>query len=104
MIISFNVFEKKESGIFSVNLLGEKIVFTLLYSDEIYIMMGGEIYQALSITIPDTDLLGKHEFFINPGVDEKIITVLEKENFIEKSNKTSIAGDKETMSYYIINI
>lgn len=98
MITSFKLFESDESGFFSVG----GVVYYLRYSDKIYIMLDDEIYQELSIEIPDTKQLENSGFFMNPEVNQDIINILIDENFIEETNKKSIAGDKEVKSYRVI--
>jgi len=100
----FESYQMKEpvSGVFSVKIEDTIMYFKLKYSDEIYLELDGELYQNLSITLPTTDILEENEFFINPDVDHKIIEVLVRENFIEKSNNVSVAGDKKTNSYIIL--
>jgi len=90
------------SGIFSVNIDGENMIFSLKYSDKIYIMLDSEIYQELSVNIPASKFLEESEFFLNPDVDKRIVDVLIDENFIEKTDMESIAGDKKTYSYTIV--
>ena len=97
MITKYKIFESL-SGYFSVN----NITYQLDYSDEIYIILDSEIYQNLSVTIPDTKFLSDSEFFINPDIEDKFIKVLIDENFIEESDKESIAGDKKTRSYRLV--
>ena len=103
MITDFKIFESiDESGVFSVIIDGNNILFHLRYSDKIYIMIDEEIYQELSIELPKSKGLDENEFFMNPDVDENIINVLIDENFIEVSDEESIAGEQETKSYRII--
>lgn len=103
MITDFDDF----SGVISVNIDGSMMYFHLKYDEhkepfevELYLHSGK--YEVLSVTIPDTDGLDHKEFFLNPKVNKKIVDELEKENFIEETGKTSIAGDKETKSYLLI--
>jgi len=91
-----------ESGIFSVNLNNQTLVFKLRFSTEILIILEDDIYQELSITIPDSKNLNDTEFYLNPSVDEKIVDVLVNENFIEKLDKESIAGEQKTYLYTLI--
>jgi len=100
MITNFKLYTESIdiSGYFSV----KNTTYQLKYADEIYILLNSEIYQNLSVTIPDSKFLDDNEFFINPDVDKEMIRVLIDENFIEESDKESIAGDKKTRSYRLV--
>ena len=102
MITNFKLFESDDSSVFLVNLDGDDTVFKLRYSDKIYIMLDSEVYQELSIEIPDTKKLDEDGFFMNPDVKKDIIDVLVDENFIEETGVESVAGDKKTKSYTIL--
>jgi len=101
MITKFKIFENS-NPIFSVIINNKKYVFSLSKTDEINIILDNKLYQKLSITIPDTKKLDDNMFFINPNVKKEIIDILIKENFIEKTNITAIAGDKETKAYKLL--
>lgn len=97
----------KYSGIFSVNINNQNMVFNLQFNEEkepfeVGLYIRSKLYQMLSIIIPDSENLSEKEFFINPKVDENIIEVLESENFISETGKESVAGDKEVKSYKLI--
>jgi len=68
----------------------------------IKIMYDDALYAELSIVIPGSDELEPGEFFLNPKIDQKIVDELVTQNFIEKGNKDSVAGDKKTTSYRLI--
>ena len=102
MITNFNDY----SGVIKVQLEGDEMYFRLKYDDlklpfEVSLHLEDGKYGDLSIIIPDSDELNRKEFFLNPDINMKIVTELEKENFIQKSGKESIAGDKKTISYII---
>ena len=97
---TYKQFENINNPIFSVIIDNDKYVFELKVSDNsIDLLLDGELYQNLSVEIPDTKLLSENEFFLNPEVKQRIIDILIMENFIEKTGKNSIAGDIETTSY-----
>ena len=73
---------------------GDTTVVRILYMDK--------HYEDLSIDIPDSKDLSEDEFFINPTLDEKLIEELEKQGFIECTNKTSMAGEYESKSYKLV--
>ena len=102
MITKFKIFENSFNPIFSVIIDDEKYVFSLSITDEINIMLDNEIYQKLSITIPDSKKLDDSMFFMVPNVKKEIIDVLIDENFIEETDIESIAGDKETKAYKLL--
>lgn len=103
MITKFNDY----SGVISVILNDIKFYFHLKYDEnklpfEVKLEIPSGNYDDLSIIIPDSDKLERKEFFINPKIDQKIVSELEKENFIEYSGKESIAGEDKTKSYKLI--
>ena len=102
MITNFKIFENLTNPIFSVIIDNEKYVFSLSRTNEINIMLDNELYQNLSITIPDTKKLEDNMFFMDPDVRKEIIDVLINDNFIEKTDIHSIAGDKETKAYKLL--
>jgi hypothetical protein len=102
MITNFKIFENTNNPIFSVIIDNEKYIFSLSKTNEINILLDNELYQTLSITIPDTRKLDNNMFFIDPTVKKEIIDVLIEENFIEKTDIKSIAGDKETTAYKLL--
>lgn len=69
---------------------------------KVKILYMGKNYEDLFVIVPDTKDLGKDEFFINPNLEEDMIEELERQGFIECTDKISMAGDKETKSYRII--
>jgi len=73
---------------------GDTTVVKILYMDK--------RYEDLSVDIPDSKNLDKDEFFINPSIDNGMLEEIEKQGFIECTNKVSMAGDKETKSYKLI--
>ena len=102
MITNFKIFENIMNPIFSVIIDNDKYVFSLTRTDEINIILDDELYQTLSITIPDTNNLDDNMFFMNPDVRTEIINVLIDDNFIEETDIQAIAGDKETKAYKIL--
>jgi hypothetical protein len=100
MITKFKVF----SGLFSVDINNKKMIFKLSYDIdkkpfEINLINNDELYDNLSIIIPDSKELDNNEFFLNTEIDNNIINELIKQGFIIKTEKKSIAGDKQTNSY-----
>jgi hypothetical protein len=102
MIMNYNTF----SGLFSVDLDEDKMTFRLSYDIEeepfrIYLLLDDDIYDELSVIIPDSDELYNGEFFMDSKIDTNIIEELISQGFIVKTNKTSIAGEDEVISYKI---
>lgn len=100
MITKFKVF----SGIFSVNVNNKKMIFKLSYDIdkkpfEINLINNDEIYDNLSVVIPDSKDLDSNEFYLNTDIDNNIVNELIKQGFIIKTDKQNIAGDKKTNSY-----
>lgn len=101
------LFEDYVSGMFGLNLDGEYIVFNLYVQKSgdnvtnVYILLDDDIYDNLSIETPDSSSLNDEEFFLNPDLDKRIVQELIRQNFITKSDKRTLAGDKETVSYYL---
>jgi len=97
----------KFSGIFTARIDNRNKIFRLEYDEdsepfEVNLMSGDELFDKLSVTIPDSDDLDNKEFFMNQDIDRNIILELIRQGFIEESGKTSTAGDKATKSYKII--
>jgi hypothetical protein len=59
-------------------------------------------YEDLSIDIPGSDELDEDEFYANPSLDIEMVEELEKQGFIECTNKISMAGDSETKTYKLV--
>jgi len=98
MITKFNDF----SGV--INIDGE--YFKLNFDDskmpfEVNLYVKNGLYNNLSVIVPDSKTLGHKEFFLNPEIEQNIISALKKENFIQETGKESIAGDKKTISYVV---
>lgn len=103
MITNFEDF----SGLFSVNIDGDTLYLRLKYDEnkkpfKVEIWLQDNKYQDLSVNIPDSKYLGFKEFYLNPKVSPEIVDTLEKEGFIEKTGKSSVAGDKNTKSYVLL--
>lgn len=102
MITNFNDF----SGMFGVEIDNILVSYYLKIDEnkpiniDIYTKNG--LYDNLSISIPESTNLEYNEFFINPKINKIIINTLISENFIEKTNKTAIAGDLKTYSYVLL--
>jgi len=107
MITKFKLFlEKYESGVVNIKIDGVSMVFTLSVNEgekglEINLLLDNKKYAELSVIVPDSLKLDNNEFYMNPIIDINIIKKLEKQNFISKSGKKSIAGDKDVNSYTI---
>jgi hypothetical protein len=103
MVTKFNDY----SGIIGITINNIKLYFHLSYDEnkipfEVKLEIPTGYYDNLSIIIPDSKKLGHKEFFINPKIDNKIISSLVKENFIEESGQESIAGEDKTTSYILL--
>lgn len=68
---------------------------------EVKVLYMDKYYTNLSIDIHGKEL-EKDEFFINPDIDKEMVNILEKEGFIQSTNKKIMAGDKETISYKLV--
>ena len=68
----------------------------------VYLVYDGELYEELSVIIPESDSINKDEFFLNPKVEYSIINALETQEYIQKLNKQAKAGEKITNLYYIV--
>ena len=106
MIISFNefLFENFTSGPFITYINNEELILKLYVEyfetgTEVYLFKDTEIYDNLSILLPNSHELRKGEFFLNPDINPNIVKELIEQNFITKKDIKSIAGDKETISY-----
>lgn len=104
LIKRFNKFIKEDytTSIFNV----EDMVYWLYVEEgeicKVYIMLGDDLYEKLSVDLPESFELEDEEFFLNPDVDKKIVDVLINQNFIAEGNKISVAGDTETKSYFLV--
>ena len=96
------LFEEYNTSLFKV----DDMYFTLHVEDitptQVYLMLDGDIYEELSIIIPNSSKLKKDEFFINPKINDNIIKVLLDQNFISETGKEDMAGDKKTKSYILV--
>ena len=95
------------SGKFSTIVDGIEIVLSLKYDEDIhpfriYLFLDGKNYQELSVIIPSSEKLEHNEFYLSADTDINITETLLKENFITKTNKEDIAGDKLVKSYSLI--
>jgi len=100
-IKTFEAFE--ETGLFTV----DDKTYSLYYDEDkipfqVQVRLHDKIYEYLSITVPDTDKLGRKEFFMSPKISKNMIKVLIDQGFITETGKDSMAGDKPTKSYKII--
>jgi hypothetical protein len=94
------LFENFESSVITIVIDGDENTFNVLSkNNKVYLMMQDEIYQRLDIKIPDSKELQDDEFFMAPDVRREIVDELENQNFIQKINKESIAGDKKVIAY-----
>ena len=100
-------FENFKSGMFKTRIDDNEIILELevIYDEntEVKLLYNDIYYDDLSVTTPDSENLEKNEFFVNPEIDENIVISLVEQGFITKSDKTTLAGDKETGSY-LLNI
>jgi hypothetical protein len=72
----------------------KKLYVSLIYK--------GDLYEELSVVIPESDNINDDEFFLNPKVKYSIVSELENQKFIQKLNKRAKAGNRETVLYCII--
>jgi hypothetical protein len=94
------LYEEFESSVINIIIDNEEYVFTIKKEgDKVLLMKGNDIYQRLDIKIPDSKNLENDEFFMDTNVRIEIIDELEKQGFIQKINKESIAGDKKVIAY-----
>ena len=109
MIISFNKFINEEftSGLFKTKIKGDDLILKINVSynpfTKVNLIKDNEIYDNLSIELPNSNELRKGEFYLNPDINKNIVRELENQNFITKTNHTEIAGNEKTTSY-ILNI
>jgi hypothetical protein len=68
----------------------------------VYLIYKGNLYEELSVIIPESDNINKDEFFLNPKVRYSIVNELETRKFIQKLDKQAKAGDKTAILYCII--
>jgi len=104
MITKFQLFEDFQSGVVRCIVNNKPLVFKLKVNNtekgtKVYLMLDDQLYDELSILVPDTNKLTSGEFFLNPDINPDIVKELESQNFIQKSGKNSKAGDKNTISY-----
>ena len=85
--------------IYEFEYLKDLIIYIDKKPFEINLINNDELYDNLSIIIPDSKELDNNEFFLNTEIDNNIINELIKQGFIIKTEKKSIAGDKQTNSY-----
>lgn len=100
------IIEQNTTGIISIRVRDKNYIFTLDSEEtkkglKVYLMLDDEIFQELSVEVPDSEKLDTNEFFLNPAIDSKIVKSLEQENFISKGKQTTMAGDKQTLSYHL---
>ena len=98
------VLENFESGIFKTVVNGSEMIFNLdiKYTEdctEVNLIYDKKLWSNLSVTTPDSVKLNKNEFYLNPEIDKNIVKDLKEQGFISKTNKKTLAGDKETESY-----
>jgi hypothetical protein len=68
----------------------------------VYLLLGDDIYDNLSVELPDSEQLDIDEFFLNPELDTKIVDELVNQGFIEEGENETTAGDKPTKSYRLV--
>lgn len=96
----FEEFNNNETSPINIIVDGEDLTFTIINNDnKIYLMKDDNIYQELSVEIPDSDDLEDDEFFMSPDVKKEIIDELVSQGFLQKLDKKSIAGDKKVNAY-----
>lgn len=100
------LFEDYNTGVFKVNINGEELILRLYIEEEpitrVYLILNNEIYEHLSVEIPESKYLNKGEFFLNPEISNNIVEVLINQQFIEETGKKAQAGLKETISYQLV--
>jgi hypothetical protein len=103
MITNFNNF----TGIFKCDINGNDMFFNLYYDEKetpfkVFLINKNNIYDKISIEVPDTEKLDTKEFFMDYKTNKNIIRELINQNFIQLTNKSTVAGDKTVHSYKII--
>jgi hypothetical protein len=107
MVTKFKIFlERAETGIVNIRLDDNDMIFNFDVKNtekgtRAFLMYDESPYAELSVIVPDTENLDKSEFFLNPEVDKRIVDELVKQNFIQKGDRTTTAGDVQTVSYFI---
>jgi hypothetical protein len=96
------LFEEYNTGLFKV----DDMYFTLHVEDytptQVFLMLGDDFYDELSVLLPESSTLKVDEFFLNPEIDEKIVKVLLEQNFISEIGTEVMAGDNPTKSYVLV--
>lgn len=94
------LFEEYISDVINIFFDGEDYVFKLKQDGrKVFLLDKGNIYQRLDVEIPESKNLADDEFFMSPDVRKEIIDSLIEQGFIEKLDKTSMAGDKKVIAY-----
>lgn len=68
----------------------------------VYLLYNGNLYEEISVIIPESDKINKDEFFLNPKVRYGIVNELENRKIIQKMDMQAKAGDKTTYLYCIV--
>jgi hypothetical protein len=68
----------------------------------VYLVYNGNLYEEISVIIPESDTINQDEFFLNPKVKYSIVDALETQGYIQRLDKQAKAGEKTTNLYCII--
>lgn len=102
MLKKIKLFEDYNTSVFKA----KNMVFTLYVKEseptEVYLILDDDLYDYLSVIVPDSSNLEQGEFFLNPDIDDEIVNILIDQNFISETSKETIAGDKKTKSYILV--
>lgn len=106
MIKKFNIFinEDYKTGYFNYDNKPFKLDVNIdnKGNTKVKILYMDKYYEDLSVIIPDSKDLGDDEFYVNPKIDKEMIKILEKEGFIECTDKVSMCGTDKTISYKLV--
>lgn len=101
------LFEDYKTSIFRTKINGNDIVLYLYVIEsnilEVYLMLDNDIYDNLSVEIPESINLNNDEFFLNPDIEKEIVDSLVEQGFISKGEKKSKIGPNTwTYSYNLV--
>lgn len=96
------IFEDFTTSVVKVDDLVLRLHIDYSNITNVYLLLEDEIYDNLSVELPDSTKLDIGEFFLNPDIDKRIIDELINQGFIEEGDKEAMAGDKPTKSYILV--
>lgn len=96
------IFEDFTTSVVKVDDLVLRLHIDYSNITNVYLLLEDEIYDNLSVELPDSTKLDIGEFFLNPEVDEKIVDELVNQGFIEEGEKEATAGLQKTKNYILV--